>query len=119
MEKLLEFLSALVLFVLNRPELLAPIIIFVLASVPGQFKTLAEAVVKFLLEQAKTLLEGRKRYVISDAVAMAEQIGFKSSEKKALAMNHAVAFGIAASEASARIEAEVQRLPKSALLLVD
>lgn len=106
--------------ILANPAITLPLVTFILSLVPGPFKGVAQALINWLLERTKNELEQRKNKAVSDAVRGAEQIAqaaknkgknMSSDAKKNTALANVVQrVQIRKEEASARIEAEVQRL---------
>ena len=52
----LSFLKQILEFILNNPAITAPLTVWVLALIPGQFRGISQAVLGWLLEQAKNKL---------------------------------------------------------------
>jgi hypothetical protein len=122
-----NFLTELLGGILGTPEILTPIIVYLLALIPGPVRGIARAIINWLLERARNELEKRKQQAAQEAVLAAEQRksnmlkrnsgDMSQSERsnlnaaaKNFAVRHAMeAAGMSEDEASLLVEAQVAR----------
>ncbi len=110
----LSFLKQIAEFTLNNPAITAPLTVWVLALIPGQFRGISQAVLGWLLEQLKSKLAAHAVRSAFDGFRPDLHEGDEKQEMNNAsfdsAFNEAVSLGIPKNEADTRVRSAFREL---------